>query len=80
METNSTLLQPSSAPQPQDRIGAQAVVKADRGQEVTGIVRAIKTKRAWINGKWHPVEWAHVDIPGMGLRWIPASYFISWAW
>lgn len=81
-----TILQKKSYPKlqlavfPLERIGARAVVKADSGTPVIGTVRAIKVKHAWIDSQWHPVEWAHMDIPGVGTRWIPASFFVCWCW
>jgi hypothetical protein len=82
----STILQKKAYPKlqlavfPQERIGARAVVRADSGVPVIGAVREIKTKRVYEDGQWQPVEWARMEIPGVGMRWIPASYFICWTW
>lgn len=74
---------PQIVPAPVDaRIGMQCAVRLSSVNPTTYIARIIgfKTKQVFENGQWVNVEWANVDIPGLGTRWIPPTFFVVWAW
>lgn len=58
------------------------IIRLGSLSKVTVLANIIATqfRKIMIDGQFVWQHWAFVAIPGVGLRWIPPSYFIAWCW
>lgn len=82
LATLATLEAFQSAQHPQDVLGASIIVKLHSTSSTTYIGEIIgwHEHRFMLDGIWHEDFWLRVRIPGEGVRKIPQSYVVAYAW
>jgi hypothetical protein len=65
------------------RLNAQCVIRLSShvdSRTYVATVKGFKLKTVFHNGQPVTEEWAKVEIPGVGKRCVPPSFFVSRAW